>query len=175
LTLIAGSVALMLDGGRVYWEKRMAQNAADTAAMAGGHELRRGNDLSSGDVQGWVKQDAQLYGFSAGEITVEYPPVSGRHVGDTNFVGVLVERDVPLSFMRFFGWTTAYVKARATAGLQAGGEACIIALNNDPTRGAFTVNGTPTLRQTAESWSTPRTAARCAMSARDRSRRRGWE
>ena len=145
LTFIAAAVALMLDGGRIYWEKRMAQNAADAAALAGGHELRRGHDMDSGDVKGWVKQDAVLHGFTASEVTVEYPPTTGVHDGDRNFVGVLVERDVPLSFMRMFGWATANVKARATAGLQAGGEACIIALNNDPTRGAFTVNGTPTL------------------------------
>lgn len=143
--LIAGSVALMLDGGRVYWEKRMAQNAADAAAMAGGHELRRGNDLYSGDVKGWIKQDAVLHGFKDSEITVEYPPLRGSNVGNTNFVGVEVSRDVPLSFMRMFGWPTANVKAWATAGLQAGGEACIIALNNDSTRDAFKVNGTPNL------------------------------
>ena len=49
-TLVAGAVAMMLDGGRVYWEKRMAQNAADSAAMAGGHELRRGSTR----VKAWV-------------------------------------------------------------------------------------------------------------------------
>jgi len=139
--LIAGAVAMMLDGGRVYWEKRMAQNAADAAAMAGGHELRRGSDLTTTEVVSWIKRDGQLHGFSAEEITVEYPPNRGSNNGDTNFVGVEVSRDVPLSFMRFFGWSKANVKAWATAGLQVGGDACMIALNNDPTRDSMKFNG----------------------------------
>lgn len=141
LTFIVGAVALMLDGGRVYWEKRMAQNAADAAAIAGGQELRRGNDLTTTEVVGWIKYDATLHKFTEDETTVYYPPVTGIHAGDTNFVEVVVERDVPLTFMHFFGWTTAKVRARATAGLQVGGEACIIALNNTAERDAFKVNG----------------------------------
>jgi len=144
--LIAGFVALMLDGGRVYWEKRMAQNAADAGAMAGGHELRRGNDLNSDEVKGWVEYDSTLHGFTTAETTVFYPPANGRHAGDSNFVEVEVSRDVPLTFMKIFGWSTANVTARATAGLQVGGEACIIALNNDNEKDAFKVNGSAGLQ-----------------------------
>ena len=140
-TLIIGTVALMLDGGRIYWEKRMAQSAADAAAMAGGLELVRGNSLDDADVVSWVKNDATLYKFDAREVSVLYPPQTGSHTGDRNFVEVLVERDVPMTFMRAFGVTTTTVRARATAGLQVGGEACIIALNNDSTKSALKVNG----------------------------------
>jgi len=144
-TLVAGAVAMMLDGGRVYWEKRMAQNAADSAAMAGGHELRRGSDLTTTTVINWIKDDGELHGYQASEIRVFYPPKTGIHKDDTQFVEAVVTRDVPLTFMRFFGWTTANVKGRATAGLQTGGEACMIALNNDPTQDGMRFNGTGNL------------------------------
>ena len=141
ITIVAGSVALMLDGGRIYWEKRMAQNAADAAAMAGGHELRRGNDLTNADVVSWITDDGELYGFQASEIQILYPPATGSNAGNTQFVEAVVSRDVPLMFMRFFGWSTANVKGRATAGLQSGGHACMIALNNDPTQDGMRFNG----------------------------------
>ena len=139
--LLLGRGALMLDGGRVFWEKRRAQNAADAGATAGGHELRRGSDLALSDVKAWVSHDAELYGFTADEVTVEYPPAVGTYAGEAQFVAVEVARDVPLTFIRLFGQTTATVRARAIAGLQPGGDACVLALNNNATRDALKFNG----------------------------------
>ena len=138
---VSAAAAMMLDGGRVYWEKRQAQNAADAAAMAGAHELRRGNDLTLTSTKAWVKQDAQRYGFGASEVSVIYP-----YKANNRFVGARVTRNVPMTFMRIFGRSATQVSAVAAAGIDAGpGQACVIALNNDPTQDALKVNGSMTV------------------------------
>jgi len=52
MVAIVGMIALLLDGGIVMSDKRMAQAAADAAAMAGASELcmlfHRGRSIGSG-------------------------------------------------------------------------------------------------------------------------------
>ena len=47
LVVILSALAVVLDGGRVYVERRKAQNAADAASMAGAIALNKANPASS--------------------------------------------------------------------------------------------------------------------------------
>jgi Flp pilus assembly protein TadG len=145
-TIMAGMLGLALDGGRIFMEKRRAQAAADAGAAGAVQEMRRGLRDYAANVRPAAVNDAGLHNFtdSNSTITVNNPPVGGSAIGNGDFVEVIVAKQVPTTFMRWFGPTMSTVRARAGAGLQRSGDACVIAL--DPTAGsAIWANGTPEL------------------------------
>ena len=143
LTLTA-FLGMAFDASYLYYFKRKAQTAADSGAIGGAQELLRGN--SAGVVTA-ARKDTGLNQFTHGvnsvDVTVNNPPVSGSHIGDTKFVEVIVTRPRPTWFMQLFGLTSSAVKARAVAGMKSS-EACVYALNRDASNqnnGVF-LNGT---------------------------------
>ncbi len=144
--LLAGILGLTLDGGRLYFEKRRAQNAADAGSVAAVQELRRGNDDYDADVRPAALNDAALHGFTEADsvIAVNRPPAGGPSAGNNSFVEVIVERQVATSFMRIFGPQFSTVRARAVSGLRYSANPCVLAL--DPSASsALRLNGGPTL------------------------------
>lgn len=122
LVLVAGGAAatvmvggLAIDAGNLYGNHRDAANAADAAALAGGYELLAGksNASASAAAQTWALKN----GYSAGEITVNSPPASGPHAGDTAYVEVVVERDLPKYFIGLLYDGDWSASARAVAGV----------------------------------------------------------
>ncbi len=147
LAFLMGLLGLTLDGGRIFFEKRRAQAAADAGAVAAVQELRRGHDDYADDVRPAAVNDAALHGYNEDNstITVNRPPVSGPSAGDSQFVEVIVEKEVSTSFMRIFGPQATNVAARAVAGLSYGAAPCVLAL--DPSgSSALRLNGGPTLQ-----------------------------
>ncbi len=141
--LMAGVLGLVLDGGRIYYERNRVQMAADAGAIAGVQELRRGNNSTSTTFDNYVIDDVELHGFNANNATiaVHNPPLTGEHVGDDLYVEVTVSHNVPTTFMRIFGSAYSTINARAVGGLERAGDPCIIVLNEtDPD--AFMTNGT---------------------------------
>lgn len=141
--LMAGVLGLVLDGGRIYYERSRVQMAADAGAIAGVQELRRGNSSASADFDDLVIDDVELHGFNANNATigVHNPPIAGAHAGDNLYVEVTVAFDVPTTFMRIFGTRYTTINARAVGGLERAGDPCIIVLNaTEPD--AFKTNGT---------------------------------
>lgn len=144
--MMAGVLRLALDGGRVFLEKRRAQAAADAGAAGAVQEMRRGLRDYVTDIRPAALNDAGLMDYSDANatITVNNPPLAGPSAGNSDFVEVIVAKEVPTTFMRIFGPSFSTVRARAVAGLQRGGDACIIAL--DPTAGsAIWAKGNPML------------------------------
>jgi hypothetical protein len=144
--ILAGVLGLVFDGARLFYEKQRVQAAADAGAVGAVQELRRAHNDLDDDVRPAAKNDIALHGFtdSNAEITVNMPPLSGEHIGDSNYVEVFVTEQVPTSFMRIFGPQASTVAARSVSGLKASGDPCIIALDPDASD-AFKHNGTPTL------------------------------
>ena len=144
--VLAGLLGLVFDGARLFYEKQRVQAAADAGAVGAVQELRRANNDYENDVKPAAKNDIALHGFTDSNSTIEVnlPPLSGEHIGDSNYVEVYVTELVPTSFMRIFGANASTVKARAVSGLKATGDPCIIALDPDDSD-AFKHNGTPTL------------------------------
>jgi hypothetical protein len=144
--VLAGVLGLVFDGARLYYEKQRVQAAADAGAVGAVQELRRANNDYNDDVRPAAENDIALHGFTDANATIEVnlPPLSGEHVGDSNYVEVYVAEQVPTSFMRIFGVEASTVRARAVSGLKATGDPCIIALDPDNSD-AFKHNGNPTL------------------------------
>ena len=129
LVALCAVIALALDAGYLFDDKRRAQTAADAAALAGAEELKRGDTAG---VVGAGDQAATTNGFTDGAsgttVTVNNPPTSGRYAGDAAFVEAIVTRSRPNLFMSLVGYQTGAVGARAVAGW-ANSTNCIYALN----------------------------------------------
>lgn len=135
-------LGLVFDGGRLYYEKRKMQLAADAGAKGAAHELRQGRKGTA-----WVESaafdDSKLNGYdndlSTVTVTMNNPPLTGAY--DDQFAEVIIDNTVNTTFMNLFGKATADVRARAVAGVVADtAPACILALNPDM-RGALTISG----------------------------------
>lgn len=127
---VLGAMAgLILDGGRLYFEKRRVQTMADAAALGAAHELRRGG--SAHELEAAARHDAELNGLRRDKatLTLSHPPRSGPRAGEPGFVEVVVEQQTPTSFMRIVGAEVGRVAARAVAGVQSELAPCVIALD----------------------------------------------
>lgn len=98
---LIGFVALAIDGGRLYAEKRHAQNAADNAALA----AARAKCLSQ-DYESVAYSMANENGYDndgVGDIvTVNSPPTSGPDEGDSEHVEVIIVSNFPGTLIQFF-------------------------------------------------------------------------
>jgi len=135
LSLLAFA-ALGTDAAWLYSQRRLTQNAADAAALAGARELLK---RTASDTQ--VIQAATSYATRNGYTD----PVAGDAVAifrpDT--VRVRLEREVPLFFLPVLGTDTLRVGARATARVtHAPGEYALLALEDLITDPGIYANGT---------------------------------
>ncbi len=134
--LLIGFAGLGVDVGYLRYEKRLQQGAADSAAIAGASNL----PTAFGGVTAAAKNAASVSGFSVASanlgacpptapaaaigsvsLTVNHPPCSGPHNGDSNYVEVYVAQVQPTYFMRALGITSETVTARAVATDVGGG------------------------------------------------------
>ena len=142
-----GFLGLLFDGGRLYFERRLAQSAADAAAVGGVLEYKRG--ATSPLIESAARGDSLLNGFADGhadiDVTVNSPPVSGPNTAAAGYVEVTVTKQFPTTFMRLFSYTQSTVRGRAVAGLVPDWDPpCVLALN--PTAAsAILASGSATL------------------------------
>ncbi|MGH9487565.1 MAG: pilus assembly protein TadG-related protein [Terriglobales bacterium] len=138
LLVLMAIAALGADFGVARFQRSKLQIIADGAALSGTAEL------PYGDVTAGAQNDASLNGFVSGSngatLTVNNPPLSGPHTGDSAYVEVIASQSQSTSFLNFFGFSTLNLTARAV-GYLGSGPACLYAL--DPSAsGAITLNGT---------------------------------
>jgi Flp pilus assembly protein TadG len=126
-TMIA-LLGLVFDGGRLYYEKRRLQAAADAGAFAAVQELRRGHRNAELQVKPAARRDVELNGYTASNATIN---VSYPNGGNANQVVVTVQSVVPTTFMRIVSRTSSTVGARAVGAILLGGDPCVVALRND--------------------------------------------
>jgi Flp pilus assembly protein TadG len=118
MTCLLGFVALATDVGVMLREKRLAQIAADSAAIAGALELNF-SDVSAA-AQAAAAQNGFTSGANGATVTVNGPsagPALGPHAGNGSYVEVIVSQNQPTIFMWMFGRSAVTVNARAVATL----------------------------------------------------------
>ena len=132
LTTLLGFAGFATDVGVLLHEKRIAQTAADSAALAGAGKLRYGPTA----VQNAALADATLNGFTNGDgvtVTVNNPPLASQvenaGFANTSYVQVIVSKSVPTFFMQLFHFHNINVTASAVAGDGAPSEGCVYVLN----------------------------------------------
>ncbi len=125
--MLLGFVALAVDVGYLRYQKRQLQTAADAAALAGASEL------SYTDVVSAAKTDSAANGFTDGSngatVTVNNPPLSGPHNGDSNYVEVIVSSAFSTFFAKAFGVKSTTISARAVAHLGSASN-CVLSLRS---------------------------------------------
>jgi Flp pilus assembly protein TadG len=105
LVALLGAMAMVLDVGSWFREKRANQAAADAAALAAAQELPGNTGAATAIGNSYVSKNG------GGNITFTY---SSKNVaGDT--VAVTLNRDAPSYFAKLFGIDSVKVNARATA------------------------------------------------------------
>ncbi|MEE8507200.1 MAG: pilus assembly protein TadG-related protein [Kiloniellales bacterium] len=141
IPVLLGFAGMSVDIGYWYANARLAQSAADSAAIAGSLEVVRsgGNEAQ---ITAAALAQAVNSGFSPGygdTVTVNIPPLSGPNAGRADFVEVVIVG----SLNTFFSWIVfdeePRVAARAVA--KAGNtDTCVWALNPSIS-GAVNVSG----------------------------------
>jgi Flp pilus assembly protein TadG len=113
-------MGLGLDVGLLFHEKRMAQNAADAAAVAAAEEASSGNPSNEQNVAIAI---AKLNGFdttlSANPASVLLStPTTGNYAGSTSYIQAVVSKPFPTFFLGAFNHSDSLlnVSARAVAG-----------------------------------------------------------
>jgi Putative Flp pilus-assembly TadE/G-like len=161
LTLLVAIVAIALDGGILLSERRHAQAVADAAALAAASDLYLGNSATTAQQSALTTAAANGYtndGVSS-VITpnltddggnpvhgIWSPPISGDHVGDPNYVEVVVQWNQARGFSSIFGSGAIPVRARSVAMGSTKPSSTSAILNLDPTgSGAFSASGNPTI------------------------------
>ena len=144
LLAIIGSAALAVDAGYWRYEQRLAQSAADSAAIAGGVQSDYTPYLPT--IQTAGQADAAANGFADGvnntTVAIHRPPTTGPNAGNQRAVEAIVTRAFPSSFFSQIFGTAATVSARAVAVPSDSGVDCIVALNRKMAKKVgITING----------------------------------
>ncbi len=147
LVAIFVMAGFVLDIGLAYKDRKDSQLVADAAALAGAHELFRGNSSVQATSAAYSAAADNDYasGVDGVSITVNTPPASGFYVGNNMSVEVTISRPTPTSFLRLVSMSALNVTTRAVAnGDLAASLTCIYALDPDA-EGAFEVLSTSVL------------------------------
>lgn len=101
---LIGMTGLAIDGSRAYSDRRQAQNAADTAALAAALAYVR----TPGEDWAAVGYDrAASNGYNDNETTnfvdVYHPPIEGPYAGNTHYVQVIITSHLDTLFGRVIG------------------------------------------------------------------------
>lgn len=138
MTLLMAFMALAIDVGILFRERRQVQIAADAAAVAGALDYKYNNSHSS---ETTAADNAALANgvTSASYVTVHDAPTSGYHM-NTGYTEVIINQPSRTFFMSMFGLRTVTVYARAVAGTGSNG-GCIWALARSGTDVSLTGSG----------------------------------
>ena len=152
LALIA-MVGFALDTGKVYSDYRLAQTAADAAALAGAFEKFNSRESTIATA---ANSEAATNGFTHGidgiTITINNPPTSGYYQGDFDSVEVIINQSTTTFFLPVLGINTIDSTVRAVAnGNTASGKNCVFVLDPDH-EGAFRVDSKSSLKASCGIW-----------------------
>lgn len=122
IVVLLGLVGLVMDGGNLMATRRRAQNAADSAALAGAVALKR--EASAARATADALQYAQENGFAntgpGSIVKASSPPASGPHAGNAKCVQVTIYKEFPSYFIRVLTRRQPSVTAQAVATIETG-------------------------------------------------------
>lgn len=87
---LAGMVGLVVDGGNAFLDRRNAQNAADSAALAAALVRIRGGNSLAGAAFEAAKQNGYDNNGTSNIVEVHHPPVDGPNEGDVEYIQVII-------------------------------------------------------------------------------------
>ena len=155
MVVLIAMLGLSIDAGMLRYQKRLMQNAADAAALAGALELAACGSTANCAAMRTAAQDALTENGFPGStlltncatspntkltITVNNPPCalsSDTNKGNNNYVEVVVSQPVATVFAKILGVNTVLIAARAEATRSA--PPCVYFLSQDSIQPSFSV------------------------------------
>jgi Flp pilus assembly protein TadG len=117
IVALAGMAGLVVDGGNAFLDRRNAQNAADSAALAAAVTRVRGTTGQS--ISGAAFSAAAQNGYdnngTSNIVEVHHPPISGPYKDNEEYVQVIITSHVKTYFARLVGRKELTNKVEATA------------------------------------------------------------
>jgi len=111
---LIGITALVVDGGNAFLDRRAAQNAADSAAMASGLARIRGENYVQRAFDSAAQNGYDNNGVT-NSVQVFSPPVEGNHVGDIEYIQIILTSNVKTYFAGVIGRNTIVNRVSAVA------------------------------------------------------------
>jgi Flp pilus assembly protein TadG len=116
MTVLIGFMALTIDVGLAFWQKRDLQNAVDAAGLAAAQDMLNDESIATATASALEYLQRNGYDTTNATIDVNVPPLSGPHQGDVNYVEVIVSTEAPFAFLMLFRDDPYTVNVRAVAG-----------------------------------------------------------
>jgi len=146
LPVLFGVIGLGFESGMWFKERRELQTIADAAVVSAAIENSYGE--GSTVVTSAATLEATNNGFDATTDSITYvgTPTSGTYSGDTDYVEVIVTRQLTTVLSQIFQSfsPSATARAVATTGTLSTGEACVLALDTTGTGVSVSGNGSVT-------------------------------
>jgi Flp pilus assembly protein TadG len=127
LPVLVGGLALGVETGVAFIEKRQLQTQTDAATLAAALELAKGNESALATI---ASKEAYRNGLDAKlspSITVNRPPTKGPYTGNTKSVEVIITIKQPPMFSAIFRTEGTQITARAVALVRIKANACVLA------------------------------------------------
>lgn len=125
MVILIGFLALAVDVGMLWSERREMQTAADAAAVAAAIALREGDNVITAG-RSAATHNSFTNGSSNVSVTINNPPLAGAYAGNASYVEAIVEQPQPTYFCERSA-TTPSTSARApSAGRSAAPPACTL-------------------------------------------------
>ncbi len=102
---LAGMVGLVVDGGAAFQDRRKAQNAADSAALAAALSRIRGEGNFASAALKSAAQNGYNNDSAANVVQVHSPPISGPNKGNFEYIQVTIVSHVRTRIASIVGWT----------------------------------------------------------------------
>lgn len=113
---LIGLTALAIDGGRAFAERRHAQNAADTAALAAALKKAR-SDSANWQSAGFERAAENGYNNDGvnNVVAVISPPTEGPYAGNSEYIQVIIVSHLPTYFAPIIGIDQVTNRVQAVA------------------------------------------------------------
>jgi hypothetical protein len=127
--VIIGGMGLGVEVGFWHYNQRKLQHAADVAAYAAGVRKKAGDSKQALEkVAAHVASESGVDAV-AGVVTVNTPPTSGSHAGNSKAVEVILDETVPRAFTSLFLADDLKLSGRAVVVAADANPACVLALH----------------------------------------------
>jgi Flp pilus assembly protein TadG len=132
LATFLGVTALVVDMGRLYTRRAQAQNAADSAALAGSYWLHKGAEEASTQAKLFAEKNG--YKEGSAEVTVRVFMSKGAAPGarQMDSIKVSVQRAEPLYFLPAFAALIGQSASSSKVGASATSHATFRSVNGNP-------------------------------------------
>ncbi len=147
MIVMLGFIGVVVDLGYGAVKHRLAQNAADGAALAAAEKILLGGDQASATTSAQLV--AQKNGYAASTLTLTFLDSAQNPTSDaglTYYVRAAISSTYPTLFLRSLGIPTATVSATAASGVGGGASPCGLCVLNPSASGALSANGNGTVR-----------------------------